>query len=93
MTEEVRASLRSSIANLREKYKMSWYAMNKKEDFKKLKCPVGSRTLFKIAKDDDYNTMLVEKQSDLLTFFHTPHERTFGIIELTKTETNDTTED
>jgi len=86
MTNEVRESLRRSIEQLKAKYKMTWYAMNKKEDFKKLGCPVSSRTLFKIMQEDDYNTMLPYKQSELLTFFLTPHKRTFGIIELTKTE-------
>jgi len=89
MQKEIRESLKGSIADFMEENSINWGNIQKANIKEIFGCPVGWRTLWKIIKLDSYSNMHVNKQSKLLAFFGTKHQKTFGVIKLKENETKE----
>lgn len=86
MKKEIRKSLQLSIKGFMSENGINWGNIQKADIKETFGCPVGWRSLWKIVKDDTYSNMHVNKQSSLLAFFGTKHQKTFGIIKLKEHE-------
>lgn len=83
MQPQIRITLRKAINHLifKEK-KTNWYRIKNIDVKKEWGMPVAVRTLYKIAEEDDYNTLHRNRQKALLSYFNKPFNDSFGIITL-----------
>jgi len=89
MDSTIRKVLKKGVKDFMRAKKINWGNIQTGNIKVAFNCPVGWRTLHKIAKDPKYKTMHVNSQSDLLDFFNIPHTKEFGIITLLKENEND----
>jgi len=89
MQPNIRSTFRECIETLFEEKNANWYRMENIDIKKEWGIPVSVRTLYKIMKDDNYNTMHNTNQAALLKFFNKPFNDSFGIITLIETEENE----
>ena len=80
MNEEIRELLKEKVALMMKN--VTWTQIQEPNALKKLKCPVGYGTLWKLMKDDDYQ-MTPRVQCKMLKSFKVKHKRTFNLVELT----------